>query len=81
MDYAKSYDAVVFDVLKVTPEEFAVSTLTICAAYKTDQILPERLKHTIRLLTWQSLKHIKEGVGGWLSDKVPRKRMLVAQRY
>lgn len=24
-DYAKSYDAVVFDVLKVTPEMFAVS--------------------------------------------------------
>uniref|UniRef100_A0A8C4F2W2 Ras-specific guanine nucleotide-releasing factor RalGPS1 n=1 Tax=Dicentrarchus labrax TaxID=13489 RepID=A0A8C4F2W2_DICLA len=27
VDYAKSYDAVIFDVLKVTPEEFAVSTL------------------------------------------------------
>lgn len=25
VDYAKSYDAVIFDVLKVTPEEFAVS--------------------------------------------------------
>lgn len=25
VDYAKSYDAVVFDVLKVTPEEFSVS--------------------------------------------------------
>lgn len=25
VDYAKSYDAVVFDVLKVTPGEFAVS--------------------------------------------------------
>ena len=26
LDFSKSYDAVVFDVLKVTPEEFAVST-------------------------------------------------------
>lgn len=28
-EYAKSYDAVVFDVLKVTPEEFAVSTTRV----------------------------------------------------
>lgn len=29
VDYDKSYDAVIFDVLKVTPEEFAVSVTTI----------------------------------------------------
>lgn len=32
VDYAKSYDAVVFDVLKVTPEEFAVSARLIFLA-------------------------------------------------
>uniref|UniRef100_A0AAZ3NPU6 Ras-specific guanine nucleotide-releasing factor RalGPS1 n=1 Tax=Oncorhynchus tshawytscha TaxID=74940 RepID=A0AAZ3NPU6_ONCTS len=31
LDFSKSYDAVVFDVLKVTPEEFAVTiTLIVC---------------------------------------------------
>lgn len=34
VDYAKSYDAVVFDVLKVTPEEFAVSMI---------QMLPQKI--------------------------------------
>lgn len=52
VDYAKSYDAVVFDVLKVTPEEFAVSVLQMLLsafpADKTDQITPERFKHSFR---------------------------------
>uniref|UniRef100_A0A671XV06 Ral GEF with PH domain and SH3 binding motif 1 n=1 Tax=Sparus aurata TaxID=8175 RepID=A0A671XV06_SPAAU len=33
VDYAKSYDAVVFDVLKVTPEEFAVSMLHMSLSF------------------------------------------------
>lgn len=46
VEYAKSYDAVVFDVLKVTPEEFAVSMLLcICTRVGNNpflggQILP-----------------------------------------
>ncbi|KAL4660778.1 ras-specific guanine nucleotide-releasing factor RalGPS1 [Arapaima gigas] len=42
MDYAKSYDAVVFDVLKVTPEEFA-SQITLMDAPVFKAIQPEEL--------------------------------------
>ncbi|XP_078128026.1 ras-specific guanine nucleotide-releasing factor RalGPS1 isoform X3 [Sander vitreus] len=41
VDYAKSYDAVVFDVLKVTPEEFA-SQITLMDAPVFKAIHPER---------------------------------------
>ncbi|XP_035245991.1 ras-specific guanine nucleotide-releasing factor RalGPS1-like isoform X2 [Anguilla anguilla] len=41
-DYAKSYDAVVFDVLKVTPEEFA-SQITLMDAPVFRAIQPEEL--------------------------------------
>lgn len=34
---AKSYDAVVFDVLKVTPEEFAVSDARFLQRFRKDQ--------------------------------------------
>ncbi|KAJ8396637.1 hypothetical protein AAFF_G00017030 [Aldrovandia affinis] len=42
VDYAKSYDAVVFDVLKVTPEEFA-SQITLMDAPVFRAIQPEEL--------------------------------------
>ncbi|KAM6986045.1 ras-specific guanine nucleotide-releasing factor RalGPS1 [Aplochiton taeniatus] len=42
LDYAKSYDAVVFDVLKVTPEEFA-SQITLMDAPVFKAIQPEEL--------------------------------------
>ncbi|XP_042364818.1 ras-specific guanine nucleotide-releasing factor RalGPS1-like isoform X3 [Plectropomus leopardus] len=42
VDYAKSYDAVVFDVLKVTPEEFA-SQITLMDAPVFKAIHPEEL--------------------------------------
>uniref|UniRef100_A0A667Y136 Ral GEF with PH domain and SH3 binding motif 1 n=1 Tax=Myripristis murdjan TaxID=586833 RepID=A0A667Y136_9TELE len=42
VDYAKSYDAVVFDVLKVTPEEFA-SQITLMDAPVFKAIQPEEL--------------------------------------
>ncbi|XP_037608846.1 ras-specific guanine nucleotide-releasing factor RalGPS1-like isoform X3 [Sebastes umbrosus] len=42
VDYAKSYDAVVFDVLKVTPEEFA-SQITLMDAPVYKAIHPEEL--------------------------------------
>ncbi|CAL8386852.1 unnamed protein product [Boreogadus saida] len=42
VDYAKSYDAVVFDVLKVTPEEFA-SQITLLDAPVFKAIQPEEL--------------------------------------
>ncbi|XP_049459989.1 ras-specific guanine nucleotide-releasing factor RalGPS1 isoform X5 [Epinephelus fuscoguttatus] len=42
VDYAKSYDAVVFDVLKVTPEEFA-SQITLMDAPVFKMIHPEEL--------------------------------------
>lgn len=48
VDYAKSYDAVVFDVLKVTPEEFAVSSIqmsSVCTVHNR--------KHIERLITQQ----------------------------
>lgn len=56
-------------------------TDSICTTYKTDQMLPERPKHIIRQLIWQSF-HIfsGKGVGCWLSNKVPSKRVLIAQR-
>lgn len=58
VDYAKSYDAVVFDVLKVTPEEFAVSTILnvtqFYAAYKMDQLSP-KVYYSIRLLSGKDL--------------------------
>ncbi|XP_056288143.1 ras-specific guanine nucleotide-releasing factor RalGPS1-like isoform X1 [Pseudoliparis swirei] len=42
VDYAKSYDAIVFDVLKVTPEEFA-SQITLMDAPVFKAIHPEEL--------------------------------------
>ncbi|XP_069573458.1 ras-specific guanine nucleotide-releasing factor RalGPS1 isoform X2 [Brachyistius frenatus] len=42
VDYAKSYDAVIFDVLKVTPEEFA-SQITLMDAPVFKAIHPEEL--------------------------------------
>ncbi|XP_046870842.1 ras-specific guanine nucleotide-releasing factor RalGPS1 isoform X2 [Hypomesus transpacificus] len=42
LDYAKSYDAVVFDVLKVTPEEFA-SQITLMDTPVFKAIQPEEL--------------------------------------
>ncbi|KAG7499176.1 ras-specific guanine nucleotide-releasing factor 1 isoform X1 [Solea senegalensis] len=42
VDYAKSYDAVIFDVLKVTPEEFA-SQITLMDAPVFRAIQPEEL--------------------------------------
>ena len=39
VDYAKSYDAVVFDVLKVTPGEFAVSIPVQPSAFGTYYLL------------------------------------------
>ncbi|KAF0038842.1 ras-specific guanine nucleotide-releasing factor RalGPS1 isoform X2 [Scophthalmus maximus] len=42
VDYAKSYDAVIFDVLKVTPEEFA-SQITLMDAPVFKAIQPEEL--------------------------------------
>lgn len=62
VDYAKSYDAVVFDVLKVTPEEFAVSTILnvmFYAAYTMDQLSP-KVYYSIRLLSGKDLTHAKE---------------------
>ncbi|KAG9477614.1 hypothetical protein GDO78_012894 [Eleutherodactylus coqui] len=50
-DYAnKSYDAVVFDVLKVTPEEFA-SQITLMDAPVFKAILPE-VRSSLRLHGW-----------------------------
>ncbi|KAM4697103.1 ras-specific guanine nucleotide-releasing factor RalGPS1 isoform 3-T3 [Rhinophrynus dorsalis] len=56
-DYAnKSYDAVVFDVLKVTPEEFA-SQITLMDAPVFKAILPEVSFWVVReILTAQTLK-------------------------
>uniref|UniRef100_A0A9J8CVA7 Ral GEF with PH domain and SH3 binding motif 1 n=1 Tax=Cyprinus carpio carpio TaxID=630221 RepID=A0A9J8CVA7_CYPCA len=55
-DYAKSYDAVVFDVLKVTPEEFA-SQITLMDAPVFKAIQPEVSFWLVReILTAQTLK-------------------------
>lgn len=77
VDYAKSYDAVVFDVLKVTPEEFAVSTIQMSlkfyAAYKMDQ--DPSVLHSETTI-WQSF-HSCSGEGGCLTDHLKE----LYQRY
>ncbi|TNN27177.1 Ras-specific guanine nucleotide-releasing factor RalGPS1 [Liparis tanakae] len=56
LDYAKSYDAVVFDVLKVTPEEFA-SQITLMDAPVFKAIHPEVSFWLVReILTAHTLK-------------------------
>lgn len=59
VDYAKSYDAVVFDVLKVTPEEFAVSMIQMLrqSIYSVQKEVTSHMRfHLIYTVTsfWQT---------------------------